>query len=314
MYKIKQIPEDFFVKEISNVKIEKEGKYSYFLLRKKNWTTLAAVEKIANLLGVPARLVGFAGNKDKIAVTEQLCSVLGVAKDKIDSLKINGIETKFLGCGKKPISLGELEGNRFEIVVRNIDEKPKLIARFINYFGEQRFSEKNAEVGKAIVKRDFKKAAEILMKDEPKVSDYLSEHAGDYVGSLKRVNLKLLKLLVASYQSELWNKMAGAVSRKAKKNKKLPIIGFGTEESAEVKAILAKEELTARDFVIREFPELSGEGGERELFAEAKELEMGKLEKDELNPDKKKIMLKFTLQKGSYATEFVRQLFNPEFF
>jgi len=313
MYKIKQIPEDFFVKEISNVKIEKEGNYSYFLLRKKNWNTIAAVGRIANLFGVPARLIGFAGNKDKIAVTEQVCSVLGVGRDKIESLKIDGIETKFLGCGKNPVSLGDLEGNQFEIVARNIDEKPKVskkTARFVNYFGEQRFSEKNSEVGKAIVKRDFKKAAELLMKSEPKVGEYLAERAGDYVGALKRLPLRLLKLLVASYQSELWNKMARAVARKAKGNVALPIIGFGTEETEEVKRILANEGLTTRDFVIKEFPELSSEGGERELFAEAKELWVGKLEKDELNSGKKKVLLKFILQKGSYATEFVRQLFD----
>jgi len=309
MYKIKQIPEDFFVKEISSVKIEKEGNYSYFLLRKKNWNTIAAVGRIANLFGVPARLIGFAGNKDKIAVTEQVCSVLGVGRDKIESLKIDGIETKFLGCGKNPVSLGDLEGNQFEIVARNIDEKPKLIARFINYFGEQRFSEKNSEVGKAIVKREFRKAAELLMKSESKVSEYLAEHAGDYVGALKRLPLRLLKLLVASYQSELWNSLARAVARKAKENKKLPIVGFGTEESKEVENILKEEGLSTRDFIIREFPELSSEGGERELFAEAKELWVGKLEKDELNSGKKKVLLKFILQKGSYATEFVRQLF-----
>jgi len=312
MHKIKQIPEDFFVREISSVKIEKEGNYSYFLLRKKNWNTIAAVGRIANLFGVPARLIGFAGNKDKIAVTEQVCSVLGVSRERIDGLKLDGIELKFLDCGKKPVSLGDLEGNQFEIVVRNIDEKPttsKKNAKFVNYFGEQRFSEKNAEVGKAIVKRDFRKAAELLIKDEPKMANYLSEHAGDYVGALKRLPLRLLKLLVASYQSEIWNKLAGAVSRKAKKNVKLPIVGFGTEETPDVRGILAKEELTTRDFVIREFPELSSEGGERELFAEAKDLEAGELEEDELNAGKKKILLKFTLQKGSYATEFVRQLF-----
>jgi tRNA(Glu) U13 pseudouridine synthase TruD len=61
--------------------------------------------------------------------------------------------------------------------------------------------------------------------------------------------------------------------------------------------------------VIKEFPELSSEGTERDVFAEAQKLSIGELEGDELNPGRKKVKLSFVLQPGSYATEFVRQLF-----
>ena len=75
MYKIKQIPEDFVVREISGIRPSEHGKYTYFLLKKRNYTTQRAVKAIADALHIPEKRFGFAGNKDKNAITEQLCSV-----------------------------------------------------------------------------------------------------------------------------------------------------------------------------------------------------------------------------------------------
>ena len=38
MYKIKQIPEDFVVKEIKKLKFKDKGSYSYYLLKKRDYT------------------------------------------------------------------------------------------------------------------------------------------------------------------------------------------------------------------------------------------------------------------------------------
>ncbi|MEM2916644.1 MAG: tRNA pseudouridine(13) synthase TruD, partial [Candidatus Woesearchaeota archaeon] len=86
--------------------------------------------------------------------------------------------------------------------------------------------------------------------------------------------------------------------------------GFGTVPDKQLDEILKREQITTRDFVIKEFPELSSEGTERDIFAEASNLKITPLENDELNPGKKKTKLTFTLPPGCYATEFVRQLFN----
>ena len=100
------------------------------------------------------------------------------------------------------------------------------------------------------------------------------------------------------------------------KNFKIPIAGFGTEfkdYDAIIEKIINKimddEGLCLRDFIIRRIPELSSEGGIREMYAEAKNLKIGKLEDDELNKGKKKIKISFILDKGCYATEFIKQLF-----
>ena len=58
MYKIKQIPEDFIVEEIPEYETQMEGEYSYFLLKKINYTTIDAIIKIAQRLRLPLKYIG----------------------------------------------------------------------------------------------------------------------------------------------------------------------------------------------------------------------------------------------------------------
>ena len=161
MYKIKQKPEDFLVREISIIKPGEKGKYTYFLLKKKNYNTIRALEHVANALHLNPKRLGFAGNKDKLAITEQTCSIPEIEREKLEKIKLRDIELKFLGKGNEPISLGDLEGNEFEIIVRNIDKKPKPKTEFVNYFGKQRFGKANVPVGKAIVQNRHSNARRV---------------------------------------------------------------------------------------------------------------------------------------------------------
>ena len=301
MYKIKQKPEDFFVREISNVEFGKDGRFSYFLLRKRNYTTLRALQHIAKALRIPLKSLGFAGTKDKNAVTEQTVSAKNVGKERLEALKLKDIEIKFIGKGNKPISLGDLEGNYFKIIVRDAEKEPKKTARFRNLFGEQRFSKNNAEVGKAIIKKNFSKAASLIMENygdnEEVLKEYINKNPNDFVGALRKIPLKILKMYVHAYQSHLWNMLA-----RQSNDEELPIIGFGTNETGKVKEILAKEGIKTRDFVIRELPELSSEGEMRSVFADVKGLKISK-------KGKNAIEMEFSLPKGSYATEFIKQCF-----
>ncbi|MBI4141477.1 tRNA pseudouridine(13) synthase TruD [Candidatus Woesearchaeota archaeon] len=332
MYKIKQQPTDFVVKEIFSPQIKETGKYAYFTLKKTNYTTLDAVQKIANTLGIPLKHIGFAGTKDKRAITEQTCSAKNIKKEQLLRIKLKDIEINFIGYVDKPVSLGDHEGNYFKITIRNITKTPSKKTNFINYFGEQRFNKNNAEIGKLLTQKKFKEAlfklslderngtssvstAEIL--NEPAIKAHLEQYPQDYLGAIKKLPIKQLKFYIHAYQAKLWNEMAentlaeqrSAVHRKSATEKTIPIIGFGTKETNLIKEILKKEGITTRDFIIKPFPELSSEGGERVVFSEAKNLKISELEDDDLNAGMKKITLEFELQKGSYATEFVRQLF-----
>ncbi|MFH2027848.1 MAG: tRNA pseudouridine(13) synthase TruD [Nanoarchaeota archaeon] len=309
MYLIKQKPEEFIVKEVSNIKVNDKGDYIYFLLKKTNYNTIDAIKRIADALHIPSARFGFAGNKDRKAITEQLISIKGVKKENLNNLKLKDIEIQHIGYGDKYISLGELEGNKFTITIRNlndhdignfknkIEKKPILMP---NYFGEQRFSEKNADIGRSIIKKEFEKASELLNLDIG---------GNDFIGALRKTDRKLLRLYVHAYQSLIFNNTINKYIRFKKDNEKIPIMGFGTElENYPAKLreiiqdILKKEDIDVREFITTKIPELSQEGNERDLFIEIKDLEILE-EKDDV------VKIKFFLQKGSYATEAVKFLF-----
>ena len=122
MYQIKQFLQDFVVNEISNVNMQENGQYAYFNLKKADYSTVRVLEILSEKLNIPLKNFGFAGNKDKIAVTEQKISIFRGSKS-FENIKLIGIELKYLGNGKNPISLGDLEGNEFTITIRNLDDE-----------------------------------------------------------------------------------------------------------------------------------------------------------------------------------------------
>ena len=335
MYKIKQIPEDFIVNEINNLVIDNKGQYSYFLLKKRNYNTLRAIQMIAQKAGVNGKNIGFAGNKDKNAVTEQVISARKIDNKKIriiESLKIKDINVVYVGNGNNEISLGSHQGNKFFITIRNLSENEikkikSLEGKKIpmpNYFGQQRFSKNNHLIGKAIVKKDFKKAVELILESNSDfnhgIRAHLENNRNDFVGALKKVPLKLLKLYIHSYQSFIFNIALDNYFEKNNKNLKsnkirMPIVGFGTEiGNGKIKKIInkiiEKEKIAFRDFIINAIPELSQEGSERGLFTEVNGFKIIECGKDDLNNGKNKIKINFSLPKGSYATVFVGHLFN----
>ena len=120
-------------------------------------------------------------------------------------------------------------------------------------------------------------------------------------------------LYLHSYQSYLWNTIAEKMNKEAE----LPIIGFGTEfEDDEIKQeieeLMKEENITLRDFIIKQLPNLSLEGDSRQLYSEIKDLNISELEDDELNQGKKKCTVKFFLEKGCYATEVIKALLNEK--
>lgn len=304
MYRIKQKPEDFIVEEITNVRPKDSGRYVYYKLTKRNYNTLTAIEHIASRLGINPRRIGFAGTKDRLAVTAQYISIDNVKKERVDAVDLKDIELEFFGYGDEPISLGDLEANRFEIRVYS-DKKPRKIGKVINYFGEQRFSKHNVDIGLAIIKGNFKKAVDIISESDNEFSDtaseYLAKKPNDYIGVIRKIPKKLLMLYIHSCQSDIWNRTVERMASMGVEQEKVPLVGFGTElegKSGEIiSSILKQEGITQRDFIIRSIPELSSEGSDRDMFIEIKDLEIN---------DK----VKFTLQKGSYATVVIQQLFS----
>ena len=316
MYKLKEKPEDFIVDEVIDVSCSEVGDFSYFVVKKRDYATPAAVEKIAKFMHVPIKSIGYAGTKDRHAITTQWISIEG-PESKLQGFSDNLITLEFKGKGNKKIYLGQLEGNKFTITARNITQKPKAIKQFLNLFDEQRFSMNNVEIGKYIVKKEFKKAVEKLMESNGYYERLVKEHydkTGDAVNSLRKIPMHVLIFFVHAYQSELWNRTAEELSKTVINNIEVPIIGFGSEFATDdirkiTETILREEGINQRDFILKSFPELSSEGSTRKLYTDVTDLKIGELEDDELNKGMKKVTISFFLTKGCYATMAIRHMF-----
>lgn len=333
MHQIKQLPEDFIVKEISNVNIGGNGQYAYYILKKNNYTTIDALQILSKKFKIPLKYFGFAGNKDKKAITEQKISIFK-GKKNFENIKLNNIELKYLGNGKEPVSLGDLEGNEFTIAIRNLEsnDAEKIMAlqnkkiKLPNFYGRQRFSKNNHLVGKEIIKKDFKKAVELILKNEGRIEGEirhcLEKNRNNYAGAIRIIPLKTRKLFVHSYQSFLFNKSIDEylkINENHKiKNIKIPLIGFNFElnsaKNAQLRKILKKileeEKINPRDFIISQMPELTSEGGFRDLLFDVKGIEILEIKTDELNQNKKKMKIRFSLPKSCYATVVAEHLFH----
>ena len=325
-FKIKQVPEDFRVAEVPKLKPGGEGRYYYFWMKKKNLNTIRAVKIASRGLKIGMDRFGWAGNKDKNAVTSQLVSIQSPVRFREKKFE-EGVELKFFGKGDERIFIGNLSGNCFEIVLRGVSRKavPAIEENFRdlkrrgvipNFFGEQRFGGINLLIGKALLSRDFERAAELIYRKK----------MPDPVPAIRKVHRSSLSLYLHSYQSLMFNEMLSAYisercsdntevreggfsflfPRRPVENSELPIIGFGTE--LEDQAVLKRHGLDRRSFVIRQLPGLSLEGSSRPAFAGISGLEMSLLGEDDLNRGREKIGVKFSLPKGSYATVALKAL------
>jgi len=157
--------------------------FTYFILYKENLDTMQAVSLLAKNLKIKASLLSFAGTKDKRAKTTQWVCAKKVEPSKICQascrIKVGGkVKVGNFKFDKKPLKLGQLSGNRFQIALRSIKGDESLINEslkciqeygFINYYGMQRFGNcitvPTFDVGKALLRSDFKEAVDLILKE-----------------------------------------------------------------------------------------------------------------------------------------------------
>ncbi len=168
--------EDFRVNEISDFKVGQSGDYLMLKLTKENWETHHLLRDISRVLGISDERIGIAGTKDKRAVTTQLMSIKGVSEDTIRNVGLPRVQLTPIGRGDHDVGLGDLRGNEFDIIIRNIElsqpdietrmkgisDKIKAAGGLPNYFGYQRFGIVRPVthlVGKLLVQGDVEGAA-----------------------------------------------------------------------------------------------------------------------------------------------------------
>ncbi|MFP4111365.1 MAG: tRNA pseudouridine(13) synthase TruD [Candidatus Woesearchaeota archaeon] len=328
MYKIKSIPEDFIVEEIAYHTISEGGNFALVSMKKVNYDTVRAIQHIANALKIPPKFIGFAGNKDKRAVTTQFISIMDVSSEKIKKINLKDIKLDYIGQIDERINLGDLKGNRFKIIIRDVSEDFLSddidLSKIPNYFGEQRFSTNNSLIGKYILTSKFKDAVFLIREgrenDLSIIKEHLKNNPNDYVGAIRKFPKTIQKFYVHAFQSDLWNK---AVDRYLENNPDtnnfdFPIIGFDSEfndhKIEEIyDEILNEENMNLRSFIVRQIPELSVDGTVRKIFLEPHDFELKEFV-DDKNKNKKKIILNFWLEKSCYATTLIKHIFSSKNF
>jgi tRNA pseudouridine13 synthase len=167
---------DFVVREVSDVRTGESGDYLIVRVEKENWETHHLLRDIARHLGISDDRIGIAGIKDKRAITTQLMSIRGISAADLDRVSLPRVRITPLGRANKGIAPGDLKGNDFDILIRDICLETAEIGRRIsgtsgeimaaggvpNFFGYQRFGIRRPVthlVGELIVKGDIESAA-----------------------------------------------------------------------------------------------------------------------------------------------------------
>ncbi|KAL4226776.1 multisubstrate pseudouridine synthase 7 [Mactra antiquata] len=154
------------------------GNYCKFSFYKEAQDTVNAVGILSNKLRLKHGVFQYAGTKDKRSKSTQEVTAYRVAAEKL--IEANRFMRNIV-CGNfsytdSKLSLGQLKGNKFTIVLRSVSGTEEQIAAgmkslndigFINYYGMQRFgtfSIPTHHIGRALLSSNWKEAVELILK------------------------------------------------------------------------------------------------------------------------------------------------------
>lgn len=158
---LKSSPQDFIVEETLAFPLSGKGGHYYLHLRKTNANTEWVAQQLARTLGVSPRDIGYAGQKDRHAVTSQWFSLSGksLTPERIAAVQIEGVEILEVTTHDRKLRKGAIKQNRFTICLRNFSAEAQAVARRLeliaqqgvpNYFDEQRFGRQRGNLTAAL--------------------------------------------------------------------------------------------------------------------------------------------------------------------
>jgi tRNA pseudouridine13 synthase len=296
-----QNAEDFKVDEVGISKYTNHGRFAICKIKKTNITTWDMIKELSIQLDISENQIGYAGLKDKNATTTQYISLPLEVAQNINLFKHHNIQIEELNYSDSPIQKGDLAGNKFTIMLHNIDDKDlyKIYQNIShvqkhgmpNYFGYQRFGfDDKYEKSQAVAR------GEETIKDK-----------------------KLQHLLVSIYQSYLFNNWLVkrvALSKEKGLKKLLELDGdiFDYKQRDIITGLMAGNKIPrakkeARDIEV-EFDDefvVDFKGYHRIAWVKPQNI------KNKFNSENNSMLLEFVLPKSSYATVFVENLANKNF-
>jgi tRNA pseudouridine13 synthase len=322
--KIRDQPQDFQVEEVPAYAPEGRGEHLFVRFRKTDLNTPDAVRRIAEALGVDAREAGWAGLKDRRAVTVQWASFHRGDAAAALALDLPGIEVlDALGHPHK-IRTGHLRSNRFLIRIRGAREHLATAGQVLerlalhgapNYYGEQRFGHD---------RNNLARARAWLLEQGPPPRDRFQR-----------------KLLASTLQSEIFNQWLAARVREGAFERPVPGDLMRKEDSgglfvahdlAEATERMQRWEISPTGPMMgakMRWPEADAERIER-VLCERWGLDEERLSRlrtllpgtrrvarvrpadVQLDAYSEGIEVAFTLPKGAYATVILRELMKPD--
>jgi len=312
---------DFVVKEQLGYDMSGDGEFVAVKVRKTDCNTLFVGEQLAKFAGISARNMSYAGLKDRKAVTEQWFSLQmpGQPTPDFSQFSLEGVEILDVTRHQRKIRIGSLQGNHFEILLRNAEETDKLKERldflakngFPNYFTEQRFGRDGNNLTQALRWAN----GEINVKDRNKRSFYLSAARSEIFNLIlsKRMELNLAQQILVGDVLQLNGSHSWFVVDES-------------EDLAQLQQRLAQQDVLLTAPLIGE-EEKSAVDFEHEIFAQHQAL-FDLMRQERMKAARRPILmqpqqfqwqfepnglrLQFALPAGSYATALIRELVNIE--
>lgn len=175
---LRSSPEDFRVDEVYPDFKYEGGRYLVLDVEKKDWDTHHLIRELSGQLRISQKRFGWAGTKDKRAVTRQRISIMNLDESGLSRITLPDVKIRVLGRTNREVGLGDLLGNRFRIKIKDmrcrdppsglaaITEEIGNLKGLPNYFGTQRFGDIRPvthKVGEALVRGKMEDAVFIYL-------------------------------------------------------------------------------------------------------------------------------------------------------
>jgi tRNA pseudouridine13 synthase len=334
MVDFRAAPEDFEVTELPLYEPCGEGEHLFLWVEKRDRTTEQVASLLARSAGAASRDVGYAGRKDRRAVTRQWFSLPLRAGATVPELSVEGVRVLQTSRHRNKLRTGHLAGNRFRLRLHDIvpatttlaAQRLQQLARFgfANRFGVQRFGRAgdNARAGEEVWRRGTaggdRRAARFLVSALQaevfnETLDRRSELTPDATGAPgDRAIDRMVAGDVAVVHASGGPFMVEDPEREQARAEALeisptgPIFGDRMRPAGGAVAALEASVLEARGIdPRRRVAGIRASGARRSLRARVLDPALTALGQDQA-------LLEVTLESGVYATELLAELFRGE--
>jgi len=201
-------PRDFSVEEVPLYEFSGEGEHLVLKIRKKELTTWEMLDILSSHLGIKRRDIGYAGLKDKHAMTIQYISLMATHESKLEDFTHPQIKILDRTRHNNKIRIGHLKGNLFHMRFKKVlgIQKEMLDSVLVwiksngvpNYFGHQRFGMygDNWVEGKKIL------SGELKMRDRKSREFLISAYQSYLFNNWLSKRIEICRLLEEFTQSE----------------------------------------------------------------------------------------------------------------